>query len=347
MEKYLFFLLSIQLCFSLDFIPPTLPVPGGSGYNAPCKSCRAMVESFTKGMKKTEKLKYGGGNTAWEEANLRTYKRSEVRFVEIHDSVCHEVSTSQDHCFHLAEEHEHLLKEWFTDIHDPNDLDKSDLYSWLCIENMKVCCSAGHYGPDCKPCKGLENKDEQSVTICNDHGSCKGDGTRKGDGTCKCWRGYLGEFCENCDNGYYKEKMENGSTSCLPCDKSCGQNGCTGSGSKSCKDCKVGWIYLGEDNGCTDVNECLEEPEISDGVIKGICEVNEFCVNTPGSYSCLKCDPACRACSGDGADMCLGCAKGYTFDSTQKKCIALVDNEIVNDVEKEVEVSDEQRKLEL
>ncbi|UYV62745.1 CRELD2 [Cordylochernes scorpioides] len=37
-----------------------------------------------------------------------------------------------------------------------------------------------------------------------------------------------------------------------------------------------------------------------------------FCANIPGSYKCLHCDKACESCNGDGPDMCLKCAEGFT-----------------------------------
>lgn len=49
-----------------------------------------------QGLEKTKNGHFGGGNTAWEEKNLLTYAKSEVRFVEIHDSLCTEISHDQD-----------------------------------------------------------------------------------------------------------------------------------------------------------------------------------------------------------------------------------------------------------
>lgn len=49
-----------------------------------------------QGLEKTKNGHFGGGNTAWEEKNLLTYANSEVRFVEIQDSLCTEVSHNQD-----------------------------------------------------------------------------------------------------------------------------------------------------------------------------------------------------------------------------------------------------------
>jgi len=45
-----------------------------------------------------------------------------------------------------------------------------------------------------------------------------------------------------------------------------------------CTDCKDGWMYLGEGEGCVDLNECLDQD---------VCTSQQFCVNNDGSYSCL------------------------------------------------------------
>lgn len=37
-------------------------------------------------------------------------------------------------------------------------------------------------------------------------------------------------------------------------------------------------MYMGEGEGCVDVDECLEQD---------VCTSQQFCVNNDGSYSCL------------------------------------------------------------
>lgn len=37
-------------------------------------------------------------------------------------------------------------------------------------------------------------------------------------------------------------------------------------------------MYVGEGEGCVDVDECLEQD---------VCTSQQFCVNNDGSYSCL------------------------------------------------------------
>lgn len=49
-----------------------------------------------QGIEKTKNGHFGGGNTAWEEKNLLIYAKSELRFVEIHDSLCTETTQNQD-----------------------------------------------------------------------------------------------------------------------------------------------------------------------------------------------------------------------------------------------------------
>lgn len=101
-----------------------------------------------KGMEKTSRGKHAGGDAAWEEEKLRSYKTSEIRLVEVQEHLCSNVRRGQDQCHAMANDHEHLLEEWF--LHKQTDL--PDLYAWLCIEQLKMCCPDGHYGPECKQC---------------------------------------------------------------------------------------------------------------------------------------------------------------------------------------------------
>nr|KAF6335037.1 cysteine rich with EGF like domains 1 [Pipistrellus kuhlii] len=48
--------------------PPTQPHP--------CHTCRGLVDSFNKGLERTIRDNFGGGNTAWEEEKLSKYKDS-------------------------------------------------------------------------------------------------------------------------------------------------------------------------------------------------------------------------------------------------------------------------------
>lgn len=260
-------------------------------------------------MEKTARGKHESGDTAWEEQNLNVYAKSEVRFTEIGDLVCADVSRSQDQCYTFFEESEEVLSAWFTKNQDEHP----DLYEYLCIESKQVCCKPNTYGPNCLPCSD-----------CNDNGSCKGNGTRKGSGKCACHAGYTGEFCTECALDYYESFRDNDKLLCSKCHVACEKNtGCTGAGAKNCRVCKMGWTM--EQEGCTDIDEC------SIGSHK--CTKNEFCVNNDGSFECLskknifwdafnillfknivfllECDRSCDGCTGDGPDLCEQCASGY------------------------------------
>lgn len=170
----------------------------------PCKSCTMFVESFKKvsrkfyffcldfdfflflrffsyltcmslfkGMEKTQRGKHGGGDAAWEEKKLGSYKTSELRLTEIQEMLCTDITRGEQQCHTIAEEYESDIESWWK-----NQDDFPDFFQWFCIETMKVCCPIGHYGADCKPCEN-----------CNSNGVCKGNGTRKGNGRCKCDEG--------------------------------------------------------------------------------------------------------------------------------------------------------------
>lgn len=263
----------------------------------PCKACTILTDSFKKGMEKTTRGKYEGGDAAWEEEKLGIYKNSEVRLTEIQEFLCTGISHGQDQCHTLASDNEHLIEEWWFK-HQNNH---PDIFEWLCINELKVCCPPNHFGPTCELCSD-----------CNGNGKCKGNGTRKGNGKCSCDTGYTGEFCNECAIQYYEAFKDENKLLCSACHTSCGSNGCTGSGTKNCRSCKSGWAMT-PDSGCLDINECIENPNI--------CKENQFCINNDGSYTCLDCDRSCNGCEGDGPDMCKKCAEGYEL--REGKCIAL------------------------
>ncbi|XP_017772120.1 PREDICTED: cysteine-rich with EGF-like domain protein 1, partial [Nicrophorus vespilloides] len=51
----------------------------------PCRACKTFVDSFKRGMERTEKGKFEGGDAAWEEEKLKSYSKSEIRLVEIQE----------------------------------------------------------------------------------------------------------------------------------------------------------------------------------------------------------------------------------------------------------------------
>ncbi|KAK9503967.1 hypothetical protein O3M35_010417 [Rhynocoris fuscipes] len=256
----------------------------------PCQACKTVVNSFERGMSKTDKRNFGGGDTAWEEEKLGDYTRSETRLVEVQEQLCTDVERGQKQCYSLAEKWEHLLEEWW----ESRD---GTLLDWLCIKKVEHCCPDKHFGPECKPCPGYPDN------ICSNNGRCKGSGTRKGNGECSCNEGYTGTDCNTCINGFFEAYRDEKKLLCTKCHASC-KNGCTKAGHKGCVECNSGWL-MDPERGCLDIDECA--------TLKQPCKSNEFCVNNDGSHSCLACDNSCQGCHGDGPDMCDKCADGYTL----------------------------------
>lgn len=169
-------------------------------------------------MDKTARGNHQGGDTAWEEERLRSYKSSEVRLVEIQDTLCKDVSRGEDQCHTLAEQLEEPIEEWFHNLQDVSP----DFHNWLCVRNTTVCCPANHFGPECKPCDD-----------CHGNGVCKGNGTRKGNGKCSCDAGYVGDNCMQCSKEYYEAFRDEDKLLCSICHIACKEDaGCTGSGPK-------------------------------------------------------------------------------------------------------------------
>ncbi|XP_066995559.1 cysteine-rich with EGF-like domain protein 2 isoform X2 [Anabrus simplex] len=262
----------------------------------PCQACKTLVQSFKKGIERTARGNFAGGDTAWEEERLGSYTRSEIRLVEIQEKLCLDVDRGEAQCHTLAEEAEQLLEDWWFHMQDSNP----ELQEWLCISSLKYCCPDEHYGPECKPCPGHPGK------ICSGNGKCKGAGTRKGNGVCACDPGYDGQLCDKCALYYYESYHDDNKILCAPCHTSC-QGACSQAGPKGCAACKSGWV-MDTEKGCVDIDECFAST--------GACTKNQFCVNNDGSFSCLECDKACDGCHGDGPDMCTKCAEGFTLQDT-------------------------------
>ncbi|XP_063980355.1 cysteine-rich with EGF-like domain protein 2 [Diachasmimorpha longicaudata] len=257
-----------------------------------CAACKILAESFKKGIEKTKKGKFEGGDTAWEEDKLGSYAKSEIRLTEIQENLCKDVKKSETQCHDLAAELENAIEEWWFSHQDAYP----DIYVYICIKHAKRCCPTDHYGPECTKCPGFPDK------VCNNNGKCKGAGTRKGNGQCLCDKNYRGETCSECASGYYESYRDENKLLCSDCHPSCA-GGCTGGGPGKCQGgCKDGWTLV-EDGGCVDINECLESQKY--------CPGNQFCVNKDGNYTCLSCDRACNGCTGDGPDMCTDCAEGH------------------------------------
>ena len=268
----------------------------------PCSACDALVSSFQKGLERTARGKFEGGDTAWEEKNQGVgYANSEVRFVEIQEDLCKDVDRGELQCHNNHHEWEELMEEWWRQGEE-----RPSLRQWLCEDTLKVCCPTDHYGPDCAPCD-VKDKDGR---VCSGNGKCKGEGTRKGNGKCACDKGYAGPICAACALGFYEAYKDDAKQLCSPCHKSC-EGHCTASGAKGCLACKAGYV-MDTEHGCQDIDECA---------VSKPCAGSKFCVNTEGGYRCVKCDKACDGCDGDGPDSCDRCAEGYVRGKDGKVCI--------------------------
>eukprot|EP00096_Caligus_rogercresseyi_P002524 TRINITY_DN1469_c0_g1_i1.p1 TRINITY_DN1469_c0_g1~~TRINITY_DN1469_c0_g1_i1.p1 ORF type:complete len:326 (-),score=80.59 TRINITY_DN1469_c0_g1_i1:232-1209(-) len=264
----------------------------------PCGACSALVGSFTRGLERTSRGKLEGGDAAWEEkAQKEGYANSEVRLVEIQETLCKDLERGENQCHdHHHHWEEHLEKWW------AQGEEREDLKDYLCVKVLQVCCPENTYGPECKPCPVI---DPGSGNICSGNGKCKGSGTRKGNGRCACDTGYAGESCSTCDLGYYQSyKAEEGGPTdlllCSACHKGC-KGYCNGPGPKACAACRSGYT-MDTEHGCTDIDECA---------VSTPCSGNKFCVNTEGTFRCMHCDKSCNGCHSEGPDSCLECAEGY------------------------------------
>ncbi|KFD59023.1 hypothetical protein M513_00186 [Trichuris suis] len=239
-----------------------------------CDVCRIVASGFLKGLKKTEASHFAGGNTDWEDKHLGKYAESETRFIEILEMACPEkydhpgmsVKKTEAKCHSMIEQQEELLEKWFYRLR----ISIPDLFQWLCIDQMKVCCPRNRFGPECTSCPGDTSRP------CFGNGACHGSGTRFGTGKCVCHAGYQGKLCRKCAHNYYAVHENQTHVSCAQCHDAC-KGGCQKGGPDGCKDCQPGWRMV-PGKGCEDIDECESSP----------CSASTFerCENTPGSYKC-------------------------------------------------------------
>ncbi|CAH1378116.1 hypothetical protein MTP99_019496 [Tenebrio molitor] len=293
-RKLLVLFVIVNITSNIHYVSSTLKQESvKSAKLPPCRACKVFVESFKKGIERTKKGKYEGGDTAWEEEKLGSYATSEIRLVEIQENVCSDVVEGKDQCYSLHEHYDSEIEDWW--FHKQSE--EPDLYKHFCINTIKHCCPDLHYGTNCTPCEGFPDN------VCSNNGKCKGAGTRKGNGKCTCDVGYTGETCGSCSETYYEAYKDDNKILCAKCHISC-DGPCTKASSAGCVKCKEGWI-MNKENTCLDVNECAGS--------QSPCKKNQFCVNSEGSFKCLDCDRACVGCTGDGPDMCTQCAAGYVL----------------------------------
>jgi len=201
-------------------------------------------------MELTNKKSPGGGNTKWEEGNLKKWSHSELRFVEVSEHICDRSRKAKgdQECLAFFGDHEEFLEEWFFS----EEREEEGLRRLLCEEEAKVCCPKGHYGKKCSLCPAMAD-----AVPCNGHGSCDGDGTRKGplsfashffsflplplplpspypsfsftfafgfldcltisligNGSCLCSPGWTGDECDQCAARYFFDEETRNCTKC-------------------------------------------------------------------------------------------------------------------------------------
>jgi hypothetical protein len=204
-----------------------------------CQICKDFVTSFNKRFEETSNSGYNGGSTAWEEEKLGSYANSEVRLVEIMDSVC----SSDRECHKFVEDYEEDVEKWWFKKRHEKEANK-DLELWLCHKELVFCCAENRFGPNCQMCPGGPDN------ICSGRGKCavssvcecvlaaacmyihisvciyvpmnfysvhQGSGSRFGNGTCLCDQGYVGEVCTLCHQEYYQDGEECKGKNCCVC----------------------------------------------------------------------------------------------------------------------------------
>ncbi|XP_035517937.1 stabilin-1 [Morone saxatilis] len=124
-------------------------------------------------------------------------------------------------------------------------------------------CCPGYYGHECYKCPG------DVGSWCSNHGECQ-DGNL-GNGECRCYEGFHGTMCEDCEPGRYGV---NCSSKCV-CDHGKCEDGLAGSG--RCV-CYKGW----KGSSCS--------LEIKDDACGGVCDENANCITGPkGSAAACVC----------------------------------------------------------
>ncbi|XP_029989348.1 stabilin-1 isoform X2 [Sphaeramia orbicularis] len=115
-------------------------------------------------------------------------------------------------------------------------------------------CCPGYYGHECYKCPG------DIGNWCSNHGECQ-DGNQ-GDGECRCYEGFHGTACEDCEPGRYGLNC----TSKCVCDHGKCEDGLEGSGRCVC--------YKGWKGASCSV-------EIKDDACGGACHENANCITGP------------------------------------------------------------------
>ncbi|XP_055929458.1 protein disulfide isomerase CRELD2-like isoform X3 [Argiope bruennichi] len=134
-----------------------------------CSVCRNLAISFLKAVDETTRQSFAGGDADWEREKLGAYENSELRFIEIQEKLCSDITSGKDQNGGTREQ--------------PGN----------CI------CNTGYTGVLCDECKHGYYQDKSSSSF-----SCK-----MCDKACKDYcRGPGPKNCEVCSDGYYFHEDE-------------------------------------------------------------------------------------------------------------------------------------------
>ncbi|CAL1263539.1 unnamed protein product [Larinioides sclopetarius] len=61
-----------------------------------CRACRDLASSFLKAVDETTRQSFAGGDADWEREKLGAYENSELRFIEIQEKLCSDVTSGKD-----------------------------------------------------------------------------------------------------------------------------------------------------------------------------------------------------------------------------------------------------------
>ena len=83
---FVLFVLCLQLLIPTSFAAKKT-TKADDTLKKPCENCRELVQKFMDEFKLTDRGLYEGGDTDWEVKNLKDYRKSEVRFIEITEKI--------------------------------------------------------------------------------------------------------------------------------------------------------------------------------------------------------------------------------------------------------------------
>ncbi|PAA87523.1 hypothetical protein BOX15_Mlig018256g1, partial [Macrostomum lignano] len=148
-------LASIGLLLSLISHVAQSGSPDSQQLSSQCQACSAIAAAFQRGLERTARDNFGGGNTNWEETRLGTYALSETRLVDITDRLCKDkdnemngVTSSECHAM-LEKIEEDIEKFWFGAFKaNPTS---ASLRDSVCVNGTAACCAYGRWDRSARP----------------------------------------------------------------------------------------------------------------------------------------------------------------------------------------------------